>query len=130
MARESHCVRNLLLSASARLRSGPPSRRPALADRNYLLAQAPAKLWKQTEAAAGSRDAMPHGHSCDTPGDWVANDPRQNQPLLSIFEMALCSLSFNCTVIWRKGSPGVSTVTLIYTGGAPGCNSEVSGSKE
>lgn len=40
------------------------------------------------------------------------------------------SLSFNCTVIWLKGSPGVSTVTLIYTGGAPAYNSEVSGSKE
>lgn len=94
-----------------------------------LPAQARTKLWKQQKWL---HEAEMQCHRSflaiclETVGQIIQG---KNRPL-SFFFIAAYSLSFNCTAIWLKSLPGVNTMTLIYTGEAPGYTSEVSGSKE
>lgn len=84
-ATESHCIRNLLLPASAHHHSGSCSRRPVFADHTYWSAQAHTEPWRQTEVAAWSRGAVPQILLYDMPGDWETNHTREEQSFPSIF---------------------------------------------
>lgn len=129
MATESHCLRNLLLPASAPRHSGPNLRVLCFWP-HWLVCTSPYRAVEANRSGCTKQRC-----SATNPPLWYAwrlwNKSYKEKIVLPFnFSSLHLSIAFNCTVIWLKSLPGGNTVTLIHTGGGPGYNSEVSRSKE